>query len=338
MLPMHDTPVSHRWTRGRQDRLSSIMAGRSLNALQSLAALPSNIAALEAGLLFGRGHRAQVAVIGPSGWGKTHLLQAVAETMRQELATEPVLVQAADWAATAAPGEPPVPLILDDVQSALLHPKLRHQFRMGLEHRVRTGRPTLLAITDHRPTRGTRSFLPMGREWAVAQIHEPSPLEREIVVRQIASLYGVQLSRAMERLIAQHVCGNGHSIVGAVQTLQLEKQDWSAPADHARACGVLHPYLVDFDGWDPLERAYEAVVQTIGDSGHPSAHWVTDVSCFLMLREMGVSEDKVSTFLGVSPTSAYARASAVERGMRDLTFCQAVEACKNAVLRRFEDG
>ena len=64
---------------GRQaPRLSEVLFETSRATFAAYAPLPSNVEAIDAALRFSAGHEILVALVGPSGWGKSHLLGAAA--------------------------------------------------------------------------------------------------------------------------------------------------------------------------------------------------------------------------------------------------------------------
>ena len=62
----------------RTSRLSDAFAPEPPFPIGSLAPLACNIRAIEAGADFARAFKPFVAIVGPSGWGKTHLLDSTA--------------------------------------------------------------------------------------------------------------------------------------------------------------------------------------------------------------------------------------------------------------------
>src|SRR5687767_10490030 len=79
-------------------RLSEVLF--KSRSFESLAAVPSNVEALETALLFATGLQSFAALVGPSGWGKTHLLEAVSRKLRNDAGYRSCNVHtAADWVA-----------------------------------------------------------------------------------------------------------------------------------------------------------------------------------------------------------------------------------------------
>ena len=314
-------------------RLSSTLCSAPTAGFHTLAALPTNIRAIEAGLQFSNGVRPFVALVGPSGWGKTHLIESVASWMRRQGADVRATTALA-WLADQQRGDSTAVLLLDDAQDAWRNPRSRHRLRQALERRVRLRRPTLVSFADDGSCEAALSRLPGHRDWLRATIGEPAPDERELVVRQIATMHGVTMAPGVARIVARHLHGNGRSIVGAVQRLRLVKADWSGPTDVAQAVGVLGPYLIGIDGWDPRDQVLDAVRAVLGAKGRHDLD--ADVTAYLLLTEVGLSEGEVGAFLGLSPNEAYARSARIRRTLSDSGTADLVAACRIAVLGEFD--
>src|SRR5688572_30068178 len=100
-------------------RLSEILFEAPFRSFGTLAALPSNVRAIESGLLFASGIHPFVAVVGPSGWGKSHLLHAVATRLGEDECLPPEVLSAQDWIAGGMRSDSGRALLLDNVQDAL---------------------------------------------------------------------------------------------------------------------------------------------------------------------------------------------------------------------------
>lgn len=305
-----------------------------LRQFQNLTALPSNIEAIEAGVRFADGSHPFVALDGPSGWGKSHLLSAVATQIRRTTDHTVLVTPALTWLQSPAGSTQVDCLLLDEVQEVLPHCRARHELRRRLEHRVRTARRTLLAWNQTEDSRRLRDLLPNWRLWSLFTIGEPNVQERELVVRQLADRIGVRLSRPVTRIVSRHLFGNARSIEGALRRLKLVKRDWGAPEDALPACGILGPYLLGHDGWDPRDQVYDAVQRVAERSGGtlcPKA-----AASFILLKVMGLSETDVATFLDVRPSEAYSLAKCLESRLAEPNLLSLVEDCRNAVLRGFD--
>ena len=301
----------------------------------SFAALPSNLGAIEAGMRFAEGTTPFVAVIGAHGWGKTHLLESVASFMRLQGAPANRPIAATLYAAAPERIDESLPLLLDDTQDAWSKLRVKQDLRRLLERRVKGKRPTLVTFSASAQRRETARFLPYSQDWAFQTITQPTCGERDLVVRQIADNESVTLSKPVVSLVSRHLYGNGRSIQGAVHTLKLVRPDWSRRADVCEACGVLMPCIHGEDGWDPRDVVLEAVTRAHAAQCVEGVA-AEQVCAYILICEMGLSEYDVATFLGVSPTKAYAMANGVKLQLADPCLSHCVKVCKNAVVRSLD--
>jgi chromosomal replication initiation ATPase DnaA len=308
---------------------------RRTKGFADLAALPSNLGAIEAGTRFAEGITPFVAIIGAPGWGKTHLLTAVAQYMRLRGAPTNRPIAATVYATFPDRSDEQLPLILDDVQDAWTNMRTKQELRRLLERRFRAKRHTMVAFADSVSRQEATRFLPNSRDWGYQAILSPSKAERDHVVRQIADSEGVKLSKPIVTLISRHLFGNGRSIQGAVHNLKLVRQGWSRREDVCEACGVLMPYIHGENGWDPRDVVLDVVNNTF------AAHRVDGVSseqvcAYMLISKMGLSEYDVATFLGVSPTKAYAMSNGVKLQINDPALSRCVLACHDGVVRSLD--
>lgn len=304
------------WGRGnlrlaRRDspRLSEVLFGTK--GFDSIAATPSNLGAIETAMRFSTGLQTFAALVGPSGWGKTHLLEAVAWKLRHEAGFGDCEVQGADEWVTASPrAEPHVPLILDNVQDVLGKSRSRIKMRLALERRTKAGRPTILGFTSPKPGRAIRSILPAAREWAISNIGAPAPLERQIIVAKIAQTEGLVISEALVRLLAHRLKGNGLTIRGAMKRLRVHSATWLGPEGALKACGVLNPFFSDNSSWDLREHVMDCAR---GFDSECAGIEAQDLAIFIMLKEALLGEDDVARFFEIAPAQAYNAAIRFER-------------------------
>lgn len=313
--------------------ITNTVVRRGKTGFESFTALPTNIGAIEATIRFSEGTSPFVAIFGPSGWGKTHLLSAVERKLAETGDDEAVIRSALAWTRSTSRQDLTPVLILDDLQDVFSHPRARHLVRQSIEYRVRTGRRTLVALTTDMPVRKLKSMLPFSGDWLWAEIGEPGIDERQLVVYQIASECQLHLSRPIARLIAKHLNGNGRSIRGAIQRLRLVKRDWSKNLDVIPACGVLSPYLLGHEGWDPRDAVWEAVQRVSTDTLAKG-----EILSYLLLDEVGLSEGEVASFLKVSPAKAYQDCTKVRSRCEDAEVKALLDTCRIAVLCGFEEG
>lgn len=281
----------------------------SLISFSSLAGIPSNVDAVEAALTFAGGDSPFAALIGPSGWGKTHLMEAVAAHVSREEGRIVPIHSAVEWMAAPQGMEQEHPLLLDNVQDALVRPKVRQNIRAALERRVRLSLPTMLSFTATRPTRPLKSLLPSCQDWVVANIKAPDPRERLVVIAQISAAEGVAISQGLARLLAYKMRGNGRTLVGALKRLRLYGPVWLDSRATLKACGILDPFFADNSAWDLKEQIFRISQQQEFRSGPAST---ADMAIFTMLREACLSEADIARFIGIGPSEVYQRSARFE--------------------------
>lgn len=289
----------------RRPRLSSVLLHAQGKSFDSIVTLPSNVQAVESSLLFATGRLPLVALLGPSGWGKSHLLYAAASACAAvDRTATPVVMSAKEWAAAAYHLDPSMPLILDDVQEAFEQHKIRIQMRLALERRVRAGRPVLLAFSMPKPTRAMKSFLPgYHTAWVTATIETPPAGDRQRVVAAIAKAEGLALSESLVRILARKLPGDGRTYEGALKRLRLAEPRWLDSASVLRALGVLNPYFADHSSWDLRESVLDMVYRRC------RTEWNRDLALFVMLHVAQLPEADVAHFMELEPGPAFVRAN-----------------------------
>jgi len=290
-------------------KLSEVLFANSSHNFASLAGVPSNVEAVEAALTFAGGTNPFAALVGPTGWGKTHLMEAVAAQVSREDGCIVPIHNAMEWATSSHGAYARQPLLLDNAQDALVRPKVRQAVRSALEKRVRMGLPTMLSFTAHRPTRPLKSLLPCCQDWIVANIKTPDPRERMVVVSQISNAEGVAISQGLARLLAYKMKGNGRTLVGALKRLRLYGPTWLDSRATLKACGILDPFFFDNSAWDLKEQISRI-------SHHPEYRHgradSSDMAIFTMLREANLSEIDIARFLNIEPSEVYQRSAKFE--------------------------
>ena len=289
----------------RRPRLSSVLLESDGKSFDSIVTLPSNVQAVESSLLFATGRLPFVTVLGPSGWGKSHLLQAAATACAVvERIPRPTIINAKEFIATSYRIDPSHPLIIDDVQDALEQHKIRIQLRLALERRVRAGRPVLLAFSAPRATRAIKSFLPAYHTaWVTATIEPPNANDRQRVVGAMAKAEGLILAESLVRILARKLPGDGRTFEGALKRLRLAGDRWLDAASVLRALGVLNPYFADHGSWDLREFILEAVYLRC------KTEWNRDLALYVMLHIALLPEAEVASFMEIDPGTAFTRAN-----------------------------
>lgn len=278
---------------------------RPSRTFASLAALPSNVEAIEAALRFSAGMEPFVALVGPSGWGKSHLLGAAA--LRMAKSVPPVrLASVTDHLQSGEPVDVPGVLLLDDCQDVLGKPRMRLMLRLLLERRVRTGRATMLAFTLPKPTRSLSNLLPSERSWITTPLEAPTASERALLIEQMAVAEGLSLSGRLTQIVAAQMHGNGRTLSGALKRLRLAGTSWLDASATLRACGILDPFFSDNPDWDLKLKISRLAEQNRARFGRVLPN---DLAIYTMLREASLAEAEVAQALGIEPSAAYLRAS-----------------------------
>ena len=277
-------------------RISDVLFQRMERRFESLASLASNVEAVDAGMRFVAGEFPFVVVVGPSGWGKTHLLESVAAKLGQDGYVHARTVAAADWLDGRASVDARNHLLLDDTQDVLNRTRSRYRFRLELERRVRIGMPTMLAVTADRPSKKAISFLPNHRDWRVYEMDEPASRDKEKVVERIAASEGVILNDRLCRIIGTRMKGNGNTFHGSIVKLKSVQSRWHSDEHIVRACGLLNLFFADNPDWDLREKILLSAKSTAG------AHVGIDacgLACFAMKEVAHLAENDVARYCGI---------------------------------------
>lgn len=295
---------------GLRPRLSDVLLEGHGRSFDSIVTLPSNVQAVESALLFATGRSRLVAIVGPSGWGKSHLVEASSHTLSVlDRDARPQVLDGKEWLNPGLRLDPLAPLLVDDAQVAMGLHKARLQFRLALERRVKAGRPVLLAISAPKPTRALRAFLPNHHAWVIATIEPPTAAERAKVVAQMARVRGLALSESLQLILAKHLTGDGRTFEGAFKRLRLQDTRWLDAGSTIRALGILNPFFVDNATWDLREAIWAVAEQRC------RTNWNRDLATYVMLRVAQLPESDVAHFFETEPKAAYTRAQAFQKTM-----------------------
>ncbi|MBC8065425.1 MAG: hypothetical protein H7Y17_11375 [Chlorobia bacterium] len=267
----------------------------------SLAELHSNVEAIDAALLFANGLNPFVAIVGPSGWGKTHLLECVSNHMAKEFGVRSQILSTLDWIHGRHVSDPRHPLLLDDAHEAMTRTRPKVQMRLGLERRVRIGRPTIVALTSDRFTRQMQSLLPSPREWSIHEVGNPTSEERRLVVQKMAELQGLRISGALAKILATRMKGNGNTLHGAINVLKMVKTAWLTAEDTLRACGYLDSFFADNPAWDLKDKVRFAAASTARQ--YPAVDGPA-LTCYAMIHVAHLGEIDVARACAVRPAKA----------------------------------
>ncbi|MBS1719790.1 MAG: hypothetical protein JST35_05015 [Armatimonadetes bacterium] len=293
------SPVPEAGSRG-YNRLSQVLATDENVQFGSFAPLPSNVSAAEAALLFACGMEQFVAIVGPSGWGKSHLVRAARTRLSLEAGPTPTLTSALDFIAAPGRFDLTAPLLLDNVQDAMKLTRSRLRLRLALERRVRGGRPTFLAFTSPMGATWLKSHLPSASDWTLATIREPKNDERFILVNHLARAYSMEIGSGLAGMIATTISGNGRTLRGVLQRLSMYGSGWQGSTATIRALGILNSFFADSPTWDLVQMAIDAETSR-------------DLTTYTLLRVAQLPEDLVAQRLGSNPGAIYRTTQSVAR-------------------------
>ncbi len=296
-------------------RISQVLFDR-VRGFGSLAELPSNVEAIEAALDFAIGQRPFVVISGPTGWGKTHLLECVSTHLAAEFRLRTRTCTAIDWLNGHARIDARTPLILDDAQEAMTGTKQRVKLRLALERRIKSGSPVILAITSDKLTRHHRSLLPSIRGWSQHEISEPSVSDRVVLVDFMCKSERIRLSSSLTRLFAHRMRGTGNTYHGAITRLKTVHSHWTSPEEVLTACGLLDPFFADDSGWDLKEKIWAAGQAC---SSHFPGRDLCGLCCYAMLTVARLGELEVARFCGIEPSKAREKSLRFRKSMENST-------------------
>ncbi|MDX2066046.1 MAG: hypothetical protein SFX74_09915 [Fimbriimonadaceae bacterium] len=276
----------------------------------SLVTLGSNYEAIEAGLLFANGIEKYVAVVGPSGWGKSHLLRVVASHLRE---SDPDCVTMSATEYLQHPRPDVATLVLDDTHEALGNARLRTDLRVALERRIRAQRRTFLAFTMAAPNRTLTNFLPQTRNWLIARVREARDAERQALVGRMATQSGFTLSPTLVQIIATHTQGSAHQLDGVLKRLSVFGHTWLDVRACLRALGHLNPAFAHNCNWDLRMRILKLAQANAAQFRDFNPR---DLAVYVMLRLACLPETVVADAVGESPAEVFRSANRVEQRLQ----------------------
>jgi hypothetical protein len=289
------------YRRNNLPKLSDVVFPKVGQAFSKFAVLPSNKDAIQACSMFAEGTCLFVGLTGPSGWGKTLLLEATVDRLHyNRRRNDAILCSAYDWVYGLPSSDVECPLLIDNAQEALSSARRRDALRHGLERRLRLGLPTLIAFTSPRSFREMKSTLPDIRMWRMASIEEPSTGERSKLIRDVAIKDGVLLSQKLAWTLAKNLQGDGRTLQGAINRLKLSGERWLDSAAYLRALGLLDIFFAHRASWDLREEVW-GVCKSLGISDSEAR----SLAIFSLVEVAEVGEYEVATFFDVSQGVVY---------------------------------
>lgn len=295
--------------------------------------LPSNLEGLEAALMLGSGVSPFVAIVGPTGWGKSHLMRVAAEQSLSSFGVRPKIRQGCQltrggrWDLTG-------PLILDDVHLCLGRPREFQALRNALELRVRLGRPTMVCFTGMTKHQ-IASMLPHMNCWTVAEVPLPHPEERQAILRMLVTQERLVLSDRLVRHLAKSIDGSGDALRGVVQRLGVSKADWTGAEDELLALGTVRPFLAQPHAplrW--VDCHVRRVIEPLGLEGYEDL--ATNLSIHILRKMMGIAESDVSQYYRIEPGDVFSIEHAFECALHDPKVQRLERVCLDALSDAFD--
>lgn len=264
----------------------------------SFSLLPSNVRAAEKAILFGANQAKLVLIVGPSGWGKTHLLKATYSLIsKADRTAKPVFKNCSDRLCLFNPAEHRQPLLLDDVQACASRQRDRTMLAKTIERRIRSGHQTMLCMTAESVPIEMRQWLPYYHRWMIETIACPTAPEKRVLAAQISSQEGISIGDPLLSVLANRLSGNGLTLKGALTRLRLYGDCWVTDEQILRAWGLLNPYFLDIGTWDMHHSLWELLVDRLGRS--------SDTAIYVMRHVCGLPEDSIARYLEKSPSEIH---------------------------------
>ena len=290
--------------------------------------LPSNIDGLEAALMLGSGVNPFVAIVGPTGWGKSHLMRVAAEQFQCDLGVKPKvrpgghLLHRGRW-------DHPGPLLLDDVQQCLSRPREQQALRNALDLRVRLGRPTMVGFTGFKRSH-VEQILPHLEKWTVAEVPTPHAVERQSILRLMAEREGLDLSDRLICALAWLVDGSGDALLGLVQRLGLIQSEWRTFEDELLALGIARPHMSEPNRllkW--ITSSLKSIIEPLGLDEHQDL--ARSLAIYYLRKMMGIGESDVSQYYRIEPGDVFSYEHAFELALLDPKVQRLESVCRQGL-------
>ncbi|MBL8060704.1 MAG: hypothetical protein JNK63_08335 [Chthonomonas sp.] len=295
--------------------------------------LPSNILGLEAALMLGSGVSPFVAVVGPTGWGKSHLMRVAAEQFQWDFGVRPK-VRRGGHLLNRGRWDHPAPLLLDDVQQCLGRPREQQALRNALELRVRLARPTMIGFTGGQAIE-VNQILPQLEMWSIAEVPTPHPVERQSILRQMAEQEGLVLSDRLVCLLAKLVDRSGDALLGLVKRLGLIQREWMTFEDEMLALGVARPHMSDPNRvlkW--VTSQLQTIIEPLGLDQHEDL--ARSLAIYYLRKVLGIGESDVSQYYRIEPGDVFSYEHAFEAARLDPRVQRLERVCQQDLNRALD--
>ncbi|MEQ1822345.1 MAG: DnaA/Hda family protein [Fimbriimonadaceae bacterium] len=281
---------------GARQNASEITSDHS--GFNTFSLLPSNVRAVEKAILFGANQARLVILVGPSGWGKTHLLKATSSLiMKADRTARPVFQNCSEGFSVNHMADHHQPLLLDDLQACSGRQRDRTMLAKAIERRIRSGHQTMLCLTANSLTCDMRQWLPYFHRWNIETIARPSTPEKRVLADHMARNEGITLGDPLLAVLANRLSGNGLTLRGALTRLRLYGDRWVTDEEILRAWGLLNPYFLDNGTWDMHQSLWELLVDRL-ERDH-------DTAIYVMRQVCGLPEDSLARYLEKPPSEIH---------------------------------
>lgn len=287
----------------QSEGISHVLFDAPRRTFDTVARLDSNARAIDACVKFSVREVDLLAVVGPAGCGKSHLLEIASHELATNLDMDVRVYRASEYLASA-PTDTPTILILDDVHEIAEKKRpLQHLYWM-LERRVRAKRPVLLSFTGRSVNRSVKNSLPMVRDWEFAGIGNADLADRRKLCTKLIEAEGLTVSPQFVEILSRHMNGTGRTFAGALKRLKLTTSSWTGDRMTLAACGAIGPFFEDSGDWD-LAHAILHIAHHRAAS-FPSIK-PTEMALHTMMKVAELSETQAARCLDIAPGVAYSR-------------------------------
>lgn len=287
---------------------SRVLFPETDRSFSSICPLSTNVEAVEAALLFAGGYLNLVSISGKEGSGKTHVLEAALHTIERK--RKPAMMISSDrFIRSMSLCQYEGSLLIDDCQFALKGAKQRLLFRICLERRMRSGRPTIIAYTPSNSEFAKVEISTLTRQWNHASIQDLNREDKERLVQHLSKQEGMLVSPRLGKIIGRYMQGSSRTIHSGLRRLKIESNTWLEPSQILRACGLIDMYLNEDPEWNLIGAVIEAAE---GVESSLRGEFIV----YTLLRVIGLNEDDVCRYMEAPISACFDFSARYERRMR----------------------
>ncbi len=160
----------------------------------------------------------------------------------------------------------------------------------------------------------------------------PAPLaeERQVVLRRLAAIEGLELPDRLIRALANLVSGSGHAILGVVQRLGIVQKRWSGLPSELQALAVARPFLSrDFDLRELVDRTITETIEPL--SLEMCEELGSCVSVYVLRRIADLGEEDIAAYFNIEPGDVFSYLTAFEGALEDPRVQRLTRICLQAL-------